>query len=343
MEVEKLNLMKYRELQKVAKENGVKANLPKADLVKQLLEHFNKEEDGVGGKVGNNDSKDVSNNILGDYSSCDDTMEDIGVNLNTTYDKDDKTENLPEKNKVKLNTTYEKDENVVKLNETFEKSTKISTENKRQSRFVEFFEEKEDDKKSTEVGTKRKTRSGETPAKEVVSLATPQQKRKIIAAKRTTKTPLNKIPLRTPGKTPTSVANKTPVATQPESLIPRFVSFARKAPNFDKLHQKQFSKMENLVETVEKKQRRARTDTVNEQLKRAKTLTEEQIKGKTPSIKPTDSEKVATKPKPSNTFVPVVTSTAKKAPLDNFSFSAAKAPGGAAVQKSAKTSRRSLL
>jgi hypothetical protein len=113
--------------------------------------------------------------------------------------------------------------------------------------------------------------------------------------------------------------------------------------------------MENLVETVEKKRRRARTDTVNEQLKRAKTLTEEhtkivnQIKGKTPSIKPTDSEKVAPKPKTANTFVPAVTSTAKmnlnfggKAPVDNFSFSAAKAPGGAAVQKSAKTSRRSL-
>ena len=43
MEVDKLekmkySVMKYKELQKLAKKVGVKANLPKADLIKALLE-----------------------------------------------------------------------------------------------------------------------------------------------------------------------------------------------------------------------------------------------------------------------------------------------------------------
>merc|ERR1711971_1308823 len=45
MKVEELNDLKYRELQKLAKDHGVKANLPKAGLMTALLEVFQKNMD----------------------------------------------------------------------------------------------------------------------------------------------------------------------------------------------------------------------------------------------------------------------------------------------------------
>ena len=45
MKVEELNDLKYRDLQKLAKDNGVKANLPKAGLITALVEFFEKDMD----------------------------------------------------------------------------------------------------------------------------------------------------------------------------------------------------------------------------------------------------------------------------------------------------------
>ena len=45
MKVEELNDLKYRELQKLAKDHGVKANLPKAGLITALVEVFQKNMD----------------------------------------------------------------------------------------------------------------------------------------------------------------------------------------------------------------------------------------------------------------------------------------------------------
>merc|ERR1711971_534842 len=45
MKVEELNDLKYRELQKLAKDHGVKANLPKAGLITALMEVFQKNMD----------------------------------------------------------------------------------------------------------------------------------------------------------------------------------------------------------------------------------------------------------------------------------------------------------
>ena len=44
MKEEELNDLKYRDLQKVAKDNGIKANMPKAALITALLEVFQKDE-----------------------------------------------------------------------------------------------------------------------------------------------------------------------------------------------------------------------------------------------------------------------------------------------------------
>lgn len=48
MKVEELNDLKYRDLQKLAKDNGVKANLPKAGLITALVEFFEKDMDTTG-------------------------------------------------------------------------------------------------------------------------------------------------------------------------------------------------------------------------------------------------------------------------------------------------------
>merc|ERR1712088_300730 len=45
MNEEELNDLKYRQLQKLAKENGLKANLQKSALVEALLEFFEKNKD----------------------------------------------------------------------------------------------------------------------------------------------------------------------------------------------------------------------------------------------------------------------------------------------------------
>merc|ERR1712037_362046 len=45
MKEEELNDLKYRQLQKLAKENGLKANLQKSALVEALLEFFEKNKD----------------------------------------------------------------------------------------------------------------------------------------------------------------------------------------------------------------------------------------------------------------------------------------------------------
>ena len=45
MKVEELNDLKYRDLQKLAKDHGVKANLPKAGLITALVEFFQKDMD----------------------------------------------------------------------------------------------------------------------------------------------------------------------------------------------------------------------------------------------------------------------------------------------------------
>jgi len=146
---------------------------------------------------------------------------------------------------------------------------------------------------------------------------------------------------KTPGKTPSravlSNKKKSPASDKKGAKgtqIPRFVSFARKAPNFAKLHEKQFNKMPSLVDTVEKK--RKRTESVQEQIKRVKSITEshQKIVSQCKSKNPTAAAKNDPK------FVPSVTSTAKmnlnfggaQTAPNTFNFSAEKT-GGPVIKK----------
>merc|ERR1711997_640444 len=87
----------------------------------------------------------------------------------------------------------------------------------------------------------------------------------------------NLTPLRKTIKTPSSIQKKSA-----ESNIPRFVKYAnaqrgkssaRKVPNFAKIHEKNFKKMESLDDYVEKKKKL--TDTVTKQLDKARELAKE--------------------------------------------------------------------
>jgi len=353
MDLEELQAMKYRELQKLAKEKGVKANQPKAEIIKNLLE-VDKETD----KTEVEEEKPEESNVNTTFEK-----EDSKDELNATFEK--------EASPIDLNTTFEKEPSD-KINATFEKeeSDQDSKTEPKPSRFVEFVAEETNKENSPKkrLSIKRKTKSPAMPQKPSVAV----QARKIATPRRTNKVPMVWTPAKTylaanppavtqspapktpkpsvlsmtylmsvstPATTPTrtnsakktpslasgksaSKKSKTPGKTPSRAMmsnkkksptsdkkgakvtqIPRFVSFARKAPNFAKLHEKQFNKMPSLVDTVEKK--RKRTESVQEQIKRVKSITEShqkivsQCKSKNPVAK--DAPK----------FVPSVTSTAK--------------------------------
>eukprot|EP00092_Neocalanus_flemingeri_P029013 GFUD01031497.1.p1 GENE.GFUD01031497.1~~GFUD01031497.1.p1 ORF type:complete len:474 (+),score=187.40 GFUD01031497.1:91-1512(+) len=294
MEVDKLmkmkyEVMKYKELQKVAKKAGVKANLPKAELVQALLENSSESV------------KDAGEEELVPLEES---------KLDTTFELVNETEQNV------LNETFEKEAEV--LSQTFEKEQDLTNddqdstletldESKDSSRFVEFMEK---DEEINFKSSSRRTRSLEKPVthsqavKKVVgrksvgrkSIGTKQRPSDYLSVK-------NKTPLRKTTKTPGSIQKKA------ESQIPRFVKFAQKSklakgkvPDFAKMHEKNFQKMESLDTYIEKKKKL--TDTITKQLDRAKALSVQhnslvkQMKSKTPRN---------TDPK----FVPAVTTTAK--------------------------------
>lgn len=237
--MEDLQNLKYKDLQKLAKAAGIKANSPKADLIKALKE------------------VDVQNNITDDEEEPQYVAE---------------LENLGDKVDVevqnKLNETYEKENSV--LNVTFDKEdeandsqkTEDQSEDGSSSRFVEFMDEDKD-----EISFRRSTR---------LSLERNRSSTPLSSVKSKTKTPKmdylskgNKTPLRKVVKTPGSIHKKS------DSNIPRFMKFATKGktgkvPNFAKIHAKNSDKLESLDDYLDKKNKL--TDTVKKQLDKAKAL-----------------------------------------------------------------------
>lgn len=312
MELEKMENMKYKELQKLAKKVGVKANLPKAELIQALLENNSESEKEI-------ENVEVDDGLV--------PLEDS--KLDATFELVDESEQNA------LNETFEKDAEV--LNQTFEKEETLSKDDdkgspietlddqditletldgqditletlddsKNNSRFVEFMEKDEDE---IDFKTRRRTRSLEKAPVTPSPIVKKTVARKSVGGTKLTPRDYlsvkNKTPLRKTVKTPGSIQKKT------ESQIPRFVKFAQKSksgkiPDFAKMHEKNFKKMESLDTYIEKKKKL--TDTITKQLDKAKALSMEhnslvkQLKSKTP--KPTDTT--------DSKFVPAVTSTAK--------------------------------
>lgn len=302
MEVDKLekmkySVMKYKELQKLAKKVGVKANLPKADLIKALLENSQETE-----------SVEEEALVPLEESKLDATFELVNESeqnaVNETFEKEAEV----------LNLTFEKEQDLTKDDQ--DSSLETLDNSKNNSRFVEFME-KEDDEVNFKVSSRR-TRSLEKALSTSSPIVKKLDTRKSIGTNSNPRDYLsvkNKTPLRKTVKTPGSIQKKTSktpgsIQKKAESQIPRFVKFAQKnktgkIPDFAKMHEKNFKKMESLDTYIEKKKKL--TDTITKQLDRAKALSMEhnsivkQLKSKTPRNTDTTDSK----------FVPAVTSTAK--------------------------------
>jgi len=243
--MEDLQNLKYKELQKLAKAAGIKANSPKAELVNALIAFNNESE--------NEDDTDKK-------------PEDLSL----------KPENLGEKLDVvvqnKMNETFEKETSV--LNVTFDKEDELNDSNQTQdqsaeeglgSRFVEFMDDGKDEVSFRRSSRRSLEKRTSTPLS-VVKSQTPS---------RDYLTKKNKTPLRQVVKTPGSIQKKS------DSNIPRFMKYAtktkfgsvRKVPNFAKIHAKNSEKLDSLDDYVERKKKL--TDTVKKQLDQARAVAEE--------------------------------------------------------------------
>jgi len=301
MDQVKLESMKYKELQKLAKKIGIKANLPKAELVVALLE---KDENSLDESL-----------VPLEESKLDTTFEIVNESeqnvLNETFEKDSMSSLENEGDSISSSETNgETTDNQDTTLETLDESND-------RSRFVEFMSNEEEE---VNFKTSRRTRSLEkvtTPAninrKSIltsgsvgISNLTPSSSRKSISSRKSVSgtkptseylSKKNKTPLRTTIKTPGSIQKKT------ESQIPRFVQYANKIksgkiPDFAKMHEKNFKKMESLDSYMEKK--RKITDSIRKQLEKTSSVSN-QIKSK--PLKNVDENNA--------NFVPAVTSTAK--------------------------------
>ena len=240
--MDNLDNLKYKDLQKLAKEAGIKANSPKAVLIESLREVENQKNSGAVDIKQDQES--------GEASKLNETFEKIDVEAQN-----------------KLNETFEKEN---PLDTTFEKNESIETldESKEGSRFIEFM-----DSGKEEISFRRSSRGRVARSSTPISGIKPKPK----TPKLDYLSKKNLTPLRKTTKTPGSIQKKSV-----ESNIPRFVKYAnaqrgkssaRKVPNFAKIHENNFKKMDSLADYVEKKKKL--TDTVTKQLDKARELAKE--------------------------------------------------------------------
>ena len=237
--MENLENLKYKDLQKLAKEAGIRANSPKAVLIEALKGVQTPSEERGG-------NEEPSTSTL-EQSKLNETFEKIDVEAQN-----------------KLNETFEK---VNVLDTTFDKNESMETvdESKEGSRFVEFMDDGQE-----EISFRRSSRvRGRRSSTPISSVKTKPRTPAVDYLSKKNKTPLRK-------------TSRTPNSIQKKSEIPRFVKFAnaqkvkssaRKVPNFAKLHEKNFKKMESLDDYVEKKKKL--TDTVTKLMDKSRQLTRE--------------------------------------------------------------------
>lgn len=278
MEMDNIESMKYKELQKLAKRVGIKANGSKGDIISALratLAGDTSEEE----ESPRLEPQPLDNNLNDDVDEKKDKPieeQELEIPLNRTFDKDDTLETLDQSND--------------------------------NSRFVEFTAENEKTpRRSTRISKEIKT------------------PRDYLSKK-------NNTPLRRTLKTPGSIMKAKPTvnkkSSEEETQIPkpRFVKYAQKGragkmPNFSKMHDKVFEKMDSLDTYVEKRtDRKAKlvrtpitgkktegrpgvAETVAQQLDRAKAAAEKH----TAFVASLKSKKKQQAP----SFIPTVTSISK--------------------------------
>jgi len=278
MESDKLEQMKYKELQKLAKKVGVKGNLPKSDLIQALL--LGNENEVV--ESGENDL-DVDENNLDATFEINECEQNV---LNETFEKEAEV----------LNETFEKEADV--LNETFEKVTETDvlkqtvakdTEERKidggctletidqdssletldqsnNSRFIEFMVNDDDEVNFKPLLSRTSSLENDLVPNSPSPVVRNVSARKSIGGTRPPMDYLstkNKTPLRKTAKTSGSIQKKS------DSQIPRLANLGLKkklgkVPDFAKMHEKNFNKMDSLDTYVEKKKKL--TDTITKQL-----------------------------------------------------------------------------
>jgi len=321
METDKLEGLKYRELQKMAKDLGLKANGNKKDLIKIILEQGEKVEEGNVEEVEEELEEVEAPLIPMEESKLDATFEmdeSVQNSLNETFEKEKDVLNETFEKKDALNETFEKKED--NANETFDKDEEMT----KAPRFVEFS-----GKKDARRSSGRAVRGGGSKG----GVATPKQD----YLSRSNKTPLRQVT-----KTPRSIAKSAKKAAAP-SHIPRFVEFARsrkaarvgKVPDFAKLHKKQQEKMESLTDTVTKQLDRAKALAIDHK-DIVRRMNERKTPGKTPAAKHSGVPMSGTKAAkaPAAKFVPAALTTAKM----NLNFGAGAGAGAAPFQFTATSS-----
>ena len=334
MERDKLDAMKYGELQKLAKDLGLKANGKKKDLLDAIIQH-----------EGSSEKEEIVTDVEIPLVPMEESK------LDATFEMDESKENA-------LNETFEKEKG--KLNDTFDKENpendkilKISA-----PRFVEFSakkgENREKRKSSRRSSILASSPNNTSLGASIVKSIKAGRKSSVATPKVDYLTKKNKTPLRGVAKTPASIMKKESAKKpRPASKLPRFVEFAQsrkpklgKVPDFAKMHEKNFQKMESLTDTVTKQLDRAKAITQNHN-NLVKKIQDRKTPGKTPATK-TSNKTPSTSAKSPTKFNPVALTTAKmnlnfggttqqsiNAP---FQFSAK--PSGAPIAKVAPRQRK---
>ena len=257
MDQVKLESMQYQELQKLAKKVGIRANLPKAELVVAL---FEKDENSL-----------VESSVPLEESKLDTTFEIVN----------DSKQNV-------LNETFEKDSmcSLGNINDSVSSScSKLESTEENQDTTLETLDESTVGSRVEEGGvnfnSRRRRRTRSVTARKSVGVT--NQTAEYLSKK-------NKTPLRATIKTPGSIQKKT------ESHIPRFVQYANKIkrgkiPDCAKVDEMNLMQMESLDGYLLEKTKKI-TDSIRKLLEETNNTTKSKIK----TFKNVDEDNVALVP-----------------------------------------------
>ena len=257
MDQVKLESMQYQELQTLAKKVGIRANLPKAELVVALLEK--------------------------DENSCVESLVPLEESkLDTTFEiVNDSKQNV-------LNETFEKDSmcNLGNKNDSVSSScSKLESTEENQDTTLETLDESTVGSRVEEgevnFNSRRRRRTRSVTARKSVGVT--NQISEYLSKK-------NKTPLRATIKTPGSIQKKT------ESHIPRFVQYANKMkrgkiPDCAKVDEMNLMQMESLDGYLLEKTKKI-TDSIRKLLEETNNTTKSKIK----TFKNVDEDNVALVP-----------------------------------------------
>eukprot|EP00093_Oithona_nana_P000611 00611.XXX_2799_1909_1 [CDS] Oithona nana genome sequencing. len=236
MKEEELQDLKYRQLQKLAKDHGIKANLPKSSLIEELLKATNETEtDNVEAA---RPDKSPENPRRGSKRKSENN-ESSSPESKKPFDKsaiDAEVAKLEDMTNKLLDGPRQRSRNSSSM---FRASSQVdtSTGSRRNSRLSNFFDKEAFDVEAAKVSKFAENILKNSPRRSSILNLTPSKSIRESPLVKTTET-----------KKTVTTAKKVTLNT---TGIPR----PRKAPNFAKMHAKQFGKMDTLDTYLEKKEK----------------------------------------------------------------------------------------